>query len=85
MEALAHIASTEHTHLTGPSFDKEKMQDKNNQGSERPIEISFTSEEMLLLEQEIDRLEGIAVICRVVGSRPNRGLLQDMLQGKYHA
>ena len=85
MEAPAHIASTEHTHLTGPSFDKEKMQDKNNQGSERPVEISFTSEEMLLLEQEIDRLEGIAVICRVVGSRPNRGLLRDMLQGKYHA
>ena len=40
---------------------------------------------MLLLEQEIERLERIAVICHVMGSRPNRGLLRDMLQAKFHS
>ena len=80
-----YIGTTEHVSQTGPSIDKEQMQDQNNQNNGCPIEISFNSEEMLLLEQEIDRLERIAVKCRVVGSRPNRGLLRDMLQGKFHS
>ena len=80
-KVILDIANTEHAHITGPSFYKEKMQDKYNPGSEGLVEISFTREEMLLLEQEIDRLEGITVICHVVGYHPNRGLLRDMLQG----
>ena len=44
------IATTEHAPVTGPSFDKEKMQDKYNPGSESPVEISFNTDEKLLLE-----------------------------------
>ena len=61
------------------------MQDQNNPNNGCRVEISFNSEEMLLLEQEMDRLERITVICHVVGSQPNRGLLRDMLQGKFHS
>ena len=78
------IATTEHAPPIGPSFDKENMQDKYNPGSKSLVEISFTSKEVLLLEQEIDRLERIVVICRLVGSHSDRGLLRDMLQGEYH-
>ena len=61
------------------------MLDKNNSNGGAPVEIIFNNEEMLLLEQEIERLERITIICHVMGSRPNRGLLQDMLQAKFHS
>ena len=61
------------------------MLDKNNSNGGAPVEIIFNKEEMFLLEQEIERLEQIAIICHVMGSRPNRGLLRDMLQAKFHS
>ena len=81
----SNIATIEHITQTGPSIDNGKMQDKNISDSGGPVEIIFNNEEMLLLEQEIERLERITVICRVMGSRPNRGLLRDMLQAKFHS
>mgnify|MGYP006872756444 CR=1 FL=1 len=80
-----HINTTEHVSQTSPLIDKEQMRDQNNPNNGCPTEISFNGEEILLLEQEIDQLERIADICRVVGSQPNRGLLRDMLQGKFHS
>ena len=56
-----------------------------NQSSALPIEIIFTSMDMLLFEKKIALLEQIMVICRVMGVSPNRGLRRrDMLQGKNH-
>ena len=78
-------ADIEHIAQTGPSINKGKTQDKNNPNRRGHVEIIFNSEEMLLLEQEIDRFKRITVICHMVGSRPNRGLLRDMLQGKFHS
>ena len=48
----------------------------------QPLTISFTADKLRYLETEIERLSQYAVICRLVGSMPNRGELKDLIYGK---
>ena len=47
-----------------------------------PLTISFTVDELRYLEVEIERLTHYAIIYRVVGTRPNRSELKNLLYGK---
>ena len=47
-----------------------------------PIAIKFNSEVSSLFSFEVQRLQKCSIICRMVGSRPNRGLLRDLVQAK---
>ena len=47
-----------------------------------PIAIKFSEEVSNLFHLEVQRLANCSTICRVIGARPNRGLLRDMLQAR---
>ena len=47
-----------------------------------PIRLSLTDEERAGLAAEIDRLQRFSVIGKVIGSRPSRGELRDLLQSR---
>ncbi len=49
------------------------------------LTIAFTQEENLQFNEEVNRLSLHSVICRVLGSRPSRGELRDLLQGTLQA
>ena len=49
---------------------------------ESPMRILWSQEEEEHLLREAHRLTHYAVICRVIGARPNRGKLRDLLQGR---
>ena len=48
-----------------------------------PVQIVFTEEEQAEIRTEISRLSMLSVICQVVGARPNRGEMKDLLQAAY--
>ena len=48
----------------------------------KPLTISFTVDEFRYLETEIDRLSQQAIICRMLGSKPSRGEMKDLLYEK---
>ena len=47
-----------------------------------PVAIKFSKEVSALFHLEVQRLCTYSIICRIVGSRPNRGLLRDLIQSK---
>ncbi len=47
-----------------------------------PLAIQFTPDELQQLDAEVQHLSQCSVICRVIGSRPSRGELRDLLYGK---
>ena len=42
--------------------------------------IVFTPEEEAMLKREVSGLHSYSIVCRVIGLRPNRGDLRDLLQ-----
>ena len=45
--------------------------------------VVFTPEEEALLKREVSRLHSYSIVCRVIGLRPNRGDLRDLLQAAF--
>ena len=46
---------------------------------EATVTIALTEEEVIILNQEVDRLALISVICRIIGLRPSRADVRDLL------
>ena len=44
--------------------------------------IHFTPEELRRLEAEVGHLRQFSIICRIIGSRPSRGELRDLIYGR---
>ncbi|KAH7277723.1 hypothetical protein KP509_38G003800 [Ceratopteris richardii] len=61
------------------AFQKESTEAPSTAPGKTSLDISFTPEELLRLEAEIKWLTQVSIICRIVGSRPNRGELRDLL------
>ena len=47
-----------------------------------PLAIQFTPDELQQLDAEVQHLSQCSVICRVIGSRPNKGELWGLLYAK---
>ena len=46
-----------------------------------PITVLFTSKEFLQFNNEINRLTLFSCLCRIVGSRPKKGEVRDLIEG----
>ena len=49
--------------------------------ADTPLRLSLSTEEEAKLRHEVTRLQATSVVCKLVGSRPSRGGLRDLLQG----
>ena len=45
--------------------------------------VVFTLEEEEILKREVSRLHSYSIVCRIIGLRPNRGDLRDLLQAAF--
>ena len=45
--------------------------------------VVFTPEEEEILKREVSRLHSYSIVCRIIGLRPNRGDLRDLLQAAF--
>ena len=44
------------------------------------LEVFLSEDESKILNTEIERLKKCSFICKLLGGRPNRGMVRDMLQ-----
>ena len=51
--------------------------------SRSAVTVVFTPEEEAMLKTEVSRLHSYSIVCRVIGLRPNRGDLRDLLQAAF--
>ena len=70
--------------------EEEEMADMVHQGNSDAVPpttpprsaftVVFRPEEEEILKREVSRLHSYSIVCRIIGLRPNRGDLKDLLQ-----
>ena len=65
-------------HNACPRWGDDKVMDMKERSE--LLKVFFSEDESKILNTEIERLKKCSFICKLLGGRPNRGMVRDMLQ-----